>query len=615
MSDVILREDLLSSFLVLQESFKESLDDAKKLDKQFQKIQKDFSVRMASCIRQAKKSLPDENSLSNQMDSILSAITVTDQAWQDNLTSYDKGLNFRQNFQDSLLVFVFGKVKSGKSSLGNYMAWGNTDPSVQLKTPESTIYQPEYFTEVNTNVANGDTHDEAKINREFRVGATEATSSIQGFRLPGLTWVDSPGLHSVNDINGQLAQEYVDHADLILYTMSSDAPGRASDIEEIKELTDKGKEILVLITGSDLNDEFWDDELSDLVHNVEMKTEENQQKQREYVKNELKIVDRKDILSVSARYAQEHSNELNEMKSSGMTQLFSRLHSISQNKGLQIKRAVPMINFNKFLSKCEKELHPYKKLTEDLNAEIGKLERSVPKVMSRHAREAQQEMSVLISSTFDSLANHRDDDEKMNQELREAKRGWNDKLQQIIGAALESGLVDISNNLKQAADKTWYTASLELPGFSIEKITEKISTGHVPGTKNRNSGWGGLSGAVVGGFVGFFIGGPPGAVAGSSVGGGLGGLAGSAIGDDAKLKTKDIEINVGDNLESLKKQARDEYMRIIETVIKDESKKMLKDVLADMRNVTSQITNELSRVNEGVKKLKELSLQNIRRGM
>lgn len=615
MSDVILRENLLSSFLVLQESFKESLDDAKKLDKQFQKIQKDFSVRMASCIRQAKKSLPDENPLSNQMDSILSAITATDKAWQDNLTSYDKGLNFRQNFQDSLLVFVFGKVKSGKSSLGNYMAWGNTDPSTILKTPESTFYQPEYFTEVNTNVTNGDTHDEAKLNREFRVGATEATSSIQGFRLPGLTWVDSPGLHSVNDINGQLAQEYVDHADLILYTMSSDAPGRASDIEEIKELTNKGKEILILITGSDFNDEFWDDELNDLVVKVKMKTDGNQQKQREYIKNELKVVNSRDILSVSARYAQEHSDELNEMESSGITQLFSRLRSISQNQGLQIKRAVPMTNFNKFLSKCQKELHPYKKLTEDLNAEISKLERSVPMIMSRHAREAQQEMSALISSTFDLLANHRDDDEKMNQELREARRGWNDKLQQIIGTALESGLVDISNNLKQAADKTWYTASLELPGFSIEKVTEKISIGHVPGTKNRNSGWGGLSGTVVGGVVGFFIGGPPGAVLGSSLGGGVGGLAGSAIGDDAKLKTKDIEINVGDNLESLKKQVRDEYLRVIETVIKDESEKMLKDVLADMKNVTRQITNELSRVNEGVKNLKALSLQNNRRGI
>ncbi|SIR36462.1 Dynamin family protein [Shewanella morhuae] len=611
MSDLILREQLLTSFQTLKSDFMASLDDAKKLDSEFQKAQKTFAVRMDSHIRQAQKRLPEENPLSSQIDGILSAISDTDKAWQANLASYDKGLSFRQDFQDSLLVFVFGKVKSGKSSLGNYIAWGHTDPSENLKSSVPISLQPEYFTAANTNVVNGDADDEAKHRREFRVGATEATSSIQGFRLPGLTWVDSPGLHSVTGSNGKLAQEYVAHADLILYIMNSAAPGRASDLKEIKELKSKGKETLILITGSDINEEDWDDELGEIVTRVQMKSKETRQMQREYIAKELEDIDSNDILSNSARYAQEHLTDPKEMQNSGMVQLFSRLHSISQNQGVQIKRAVPMTNFSNFLDKCRKELQPYTKLTNDLDAEIAHLESSVPKVMARYTREAQKEMYAIIDDTFNSLENYRDDDEQMNQELRYARRSWNDKLQQVIGIALENGLADITKELKHAVDNTWYSASLELPNFSIEKVTEQIPDGQVNGTKKRNSGWGGLGGLVAGGVAGFMLGGPAGAFLGSSLAGGAGSMAGSAFGSDAKLKTKTIELNVGDNLESLKKQLRDSYASVVKTVIEDESKKVLTSTLAEMRTVTLLVATELREVNERVEAMKALSLQKI----
>lgn len=611
MSDLILREQLLTSFQTLKSDFMASLVDAKKLDSEFQKAQKTFAVRMESHIRQAKKRLPEENPLSRQIDGILSAISDTDKAWQANLASYDKGLSFRQDFQDSLLVFVFGKVKSGKSSLGNYIAWGHTDPSENLKASVPVSLLPEYFTAANTNVVNGDADDEAKRRREFRVGATEATSSIQGFRLPGLTWVDSPGLHSVTDSNGKLAQEYVSHADLILYTMSSGSPGRASDLKEIRELKSKGKETLILLTGSDVNEEDWDDELGEPVSRVQMKSKETRQQQREYIAKELEGIDSNDILSNSARYAQEHLTDPKEMQNSGMVELFSRLHSISQNQGVQIKRAVPMTNFSNFLDKCRKELLPYTKLTNELDAQIAHLESSVPKVMARYTREAQKEMYAIIDDTFNTLENYRDDDEQMNKELRSARRSWDAKLQQIIGHALESGLAEISNELKHAADKTWYSASLELPNFSIEKVTEQISAGYQAGTKKRNSGWGGLGGLVAGGVAGFMLGGPAGAALGASLASGAGSMAGSAFGSDAKLKTKTIELNVGDNLESLKKQVRDSYASVVKTVIEDESKKVLTNTLAEMRTVTLLVATELREVNERVEALKALSLQKI----
>ncbi|GIA25692.1 hypothetical protein VCSRO179_3396 [Vibrio cholerae] len=611
MAEVILRQDLLKSFQALQSSFQAALTDAKQINSEFEKIQKRFSVRLAAHIRQTKECLPESHPLTAQIDGILSALSDTDKAWQENLNSYDKGLAFRKNFQDSLLVFVFGKVKSGKSSLGNYMAWGQTDPIMELKDKVPEYLQPEYFTADNTQVENGDAENEAIHRQEFRVGAIEATSSIQGFRLPGLTWVDSPGLHSVNGINGQLAQEYVDHADLILYTMRSDAPGRASDMMEIRELKEKKKEILILVTGSDINEDDWDDELDTLVTKVNMKSEQTRLQQREYIANQLDGIVSEDIVSLSARYAQEHHSDAEAMKNSGITQLFSRLSCISQNHGVQVKRSVPLKNFSVFLGRCLEQLQPYKQLIDELDTKIKNLETSVPKVMTRYSRESELKMSLFINQTFDELERQRNNEELINQELRKARCSWNDQLQQLIGDALERGLAEISHELKNAADKTWHSASLELPNFSIEKVTEQVPVGFKPSTKKRGRGIGGMLGSVVGGVSGFLIGGPAGAFVGASAGGTLGGMAGGAYGEDAQIRLKTIELNVGDNLELLKKQVRDNYVTVVRDVIKHEYEKVLSNALVEMRSVTQLIKNELDVVNIKIEELQQLSLQKI----
>ncbi|MCP5972895.1 dynamin family protein, partial [Klebsiella pneumoniae] len=78
---------------------------------------------------------------------------------------------------------------------------------------------------------------------------------IQGFKLPGFTWVDSPGLHSTNTANGDLARKYVDQADLILYTMNSQAPGRQSDMSEVSSLLNGKRSLMILLTGSDITEE------------------------------------------------------------------------------------------------------------------------------------------------------------------------------------------------------------------------------------------------------------------------------------------------------------------------------------------------------------------------
>ena len=124
----ICRQELLHSFEKLEIQFSQALTEAKLRDDDFESIRTTFQQRLTDRLHEARGKLPDNNPLTENIKGFISLIGKTNEAWDRKISSRNKGLAFRAGFNDSLLVFVYGKVKSCKSSLGNYMAWGNTDP-------------------------------------------------------------------------------------------------------------------------------------------------------------------------------------------------------------------------------------------------------------------------------------------------------------------------------------------------------------------------------------------------------------------------------------------------------------------------------------------------------
>ena len=604
MSKGMSRQTLLESFGELKGQFDTSLAEAKELDDQFMALQKKFHQGISGHLLNAQEKIPKESPIRVQLEGFLAAVKRTDAAWQKNINCRDKGLQFRKGFNDSLLVFVYGKVKSGKSSLGNYMAWGQTDPDIHVKTATPADRQPSFFSHENTHSENGDSQNEALNRQEFRVGATEATSSIQGFRLPGLTWVDSPGLHSVNEQNGRLAKDYVEHADLILYTMRSDAPGRASDLNEIQELKTNGKEMLILVTGSDINQEDWDEVLDEIKVTVQMKPQETRRKQRDYIAEQLGFINSDQLVSISARYAQEHANDLDKVVDSGMGQLFSTLHRISQQDGVRLKRNVPMRNFYQFIKICGDELAPYHQFITDLEATMVRVQTDVTKSMTNEIRAAQAKMRSKIEISFEEFVGLRNDEHRMNEAIRNAHRNWNELLQQVIGHALHEIFSKASERFKSAVSQTWHTSALSLPDFSVDKVTEMIPSG----VRKGNRGLFGGAGTLVGAGLGFLIGGPVGATVGSV----LGGAAGGAAGHSAEVSTRSIEVITGDNFEQIREQTRTVYSEAIEKTIRAQADTSLTQLLADLQQTIRQLSQEIMDTQQGLDALKLAAEQKIR---
>ncbi len=602
MTETVSRHELLESFKNLKDQFSQALNDAQNQDHKFEEIRQIFSKKFAKQLEDARKNIPAKNPMAAQIEGFISLLYNTSHTWNERIGKREKGIGFRANHNDSLLVFVFGKVKSGKSSLGNYIAWGNTDPSDMDKHLDHASLQPHYFSHDQSEVSGGDEHKEAEKRREFRVGATEATSSIQGFNLAGLTWIDSPGLHSLNPKNEQLAKNYVEHADLILYTMKSDAPGRDSDLKEIKDLNNKYKKTLLLITGSDDVEEDWDETTEQIIQKTVMKDVTRRNKQKQSVINELhKILgfsesNNIDVTSISARYAQLNQNDPKCFADSGMGELFSTINILIKTDGLRIKQQAPMANFKNFLESCLDDLKPYHQLMHDFEEPIVEIQKKIPITVRQEVRVAQTIMRSEIDRAFNALEANRHDQSDMQNNIQILQKSLGEYLQKLIADSLNNVFYEVMQDFRSSMVSTFRKSDLaQLPEFKIETAEEQIPLGVNKGTRKRNGG----IGALLGAGLGFLAGGPVGSMAGATIGSTLGAMTGG----DTTTNMETIKINTGDNFQIIKQSAMTMYIDTLERNIEQKAEELLSTLITDTRKLANELSDEIKTVESNLKML------------
>lgn len=593
----ISRPELLNIFKELQQKFNFSQEQ----DQVFKSHCHQFQQNMAGYLKASEHTISKNNPLFQQIEKFRNILEKTNQNWQKKITTQDTGVHFRAGFNDSLLVFVYGKVKSGKSSLGNYMAWGHTDPTEQQKSEIQKELQPVYFSGQKTEVKGGDVAKEAEIKKEFRVGATEATSSIQGFSLDGLTWIDSPGLHSINQENGDLAKDYVEHADLILYTMKSDSPGRESDLNEILNLYRADKKIILLLTGSDDVAHDWDDEKDEMISTTVMKDRQRRLDQQKYVRLALEKIpelagktNNIEILSFSARYAQENEGQVDNFADSGMGQLFAALGKIAREDGVKLKHRTPMLNFKNFLADFMSDLENYAQLIVDFQQPIERIQKSIPIQINEQKRLIQQQLSQKVDAEFESLTPYRDDPIQMKQAIKKIADTLAQQQNEAMITAQQTILQEVMSEFgSQLTNVIQHNALLDLPEFKIEQRTEQVADSVTSGTRRRNGGLGALGGGILGGAIGI-LGGPAGVATGASIGSTLGGWLGGKTGDDASVNYREITLNVGDNLIHIQKQFSERLQNSIQVQMTEFQKTLLEMALNSAEYLVTQLKNEIN---------------------
>ncbi|KGN00181.1 hypothetical protein Z969_10045 [Clostridium novyi A str. 4570] len=272
-----------------------------------------------------------------------------------------KGMTFIHDFERHFTVSVFGKVKAGKSYIGNFVMGKSL-------RKEGIASSYDKLGDLTVNVYDrGKMYEQKKLStldeekecngEEFYVNKSEATSTIQWVNIGGMCWFDTPGIGSVTIENEVLAKEYVKNSDLVIFACNSDAAGTRQEFFEIKQLYEMQKPILLLLTQSDIYDFDVDDDGNEISILIP-KSEKDRNDQEQYMLDTLReqgmedVLKYADILTISALLATEALKNNDEImfEQSNIGKLLDKLTDITKNDAAEIKRNTPKGRINEMIN-------------------------------------------------------------------------------------------------------------------------------------------------------------------------------------------------------------------------------------------------------------------------
>ena len=313
-------------FYALLETFESKVNQKKSIqDEALSLKNKLISQLLSSTETLSSEELKDSNPsavmLNFTKETIRRNVEYIDKKWSDLLELQ----TFVQGFDHKLIILVFGKVNSGKSSFSNLF--------VEQYVEDNPETAAQYFY-----LENGE-----KVNTDepFAVGSTETTARIQGIELGNLVLLDTPGLHSVTDENGELTRKYTDSADLVLWLTNSGSPGQIQELNELKVELQKQKPLLPIITKSDTYEE--DEVDGEIVSELIMKSEADRSLQQQDVlsrtrqKIDAMVQDTNGTdqmlrpISVSAHYVEAYHELPETLAQSGFIDLYEGINATFQS--------------------------------------------------------------------------------------------------------------------------------------------------------------------------------------------------------------------------------------------------------------------------------------------
>ena len=285
------------------------------------------------------------------------------ECWRQEVNNFTRSYDFMRENEKNMLVMVFGAVKTGKSSLGNFLGGKEF-----LETKEDNFYKKVYK----------DSHlrPQFKIEEEgrennleggwFREDTIDATGAIQHFNLGGMKWIDSPGTGAVRKDGDKFAMEplvakYLDDVDFGVFLMASDNPGLIKDFAYIRDMHKKNKPIMVVITRSDTSDflvtsdgKLARDSEGNFIDIDVPKTAETRKMQEDYIKSQALEygINNIDVMSISvklARVAMKNGDETLYLKSN-MNKFYSKLIDCIGKNAVKLKIKNPQDRINNLVS-------------------------------------------------------------------------------------------------------------------------------------------------------------------------------------------------------------------------------------------------------------------------
>jgi energy-coupling factor transporter ATP-binding protein EcfA2 len=516
-----------------------------------------------------------EHPLAALLESNVQALEQGVRAWGERLQVMLSGRTFLDHFDRSLIVLVYGKVKCGKSTLGNFLAG--------LEHPVTGPYggRPVRFLRHATSDAPEALPEPVEMDPPaFRASPTECTREIQTFALGGMAWVDTPGIHSMTAANQALAQRYADHAELVIYTTSSGSPLRASDMPELIDLAvRRQKPVMIVVTRCD---ERVLDETPDgrIIRALRPKGPRSRAEQQQWLDEQLAACGLEATLGganvafVSVDVAREaiRTGDVALFEQSGMPALYEQLGAVLTRDACSLKRQAPKQRFNTVLD--ELLVAPPASSTEvptlsalrgtfvALDARIAEAQATLERLAPGIARRVQARALTRIERLV------LDASEAVERRGGGAGPGWHAAIGEVVREELAAVLEEDAGPVLAGFQAEFDRMLGAFGGLAVPEVAARFDTIAITEEVFYRRTGGSLGGLLMGAMAAVVLAplGPGAVVVGGLVAGAAGSVAGEKLGS-ALAPTKTKSVQVGTNADAVLAEAASQLDRTLPPAI------------------------------------------------
>jgi len=418
--------------------------------------------------------------IDNLLNSNLHSIKKSTQNWVKNFKDLLQRTKFRDELESYFIVIIFGKVKAGKSSLGNFIAKN------RLKHQSIKFFKYDVAGR-EQEIAKLEEIQDDKEQNGFKTNNLECTVEIQGFKLSKLAWIDTPidtpGLGSMTPENGKLAKKYIEAADYIIYPLSSDSPLQKDEQKQIKELFEQGKKVTVCITKSDKYDEdececglkYECDKCDDgIIRVLVNKSEEDRKKQEKWARDELsKIIDSSkesligDIISISVHTAKKgiESGDEKLLKESNIERFYDLMTDVIKNDASKFKGSTP---YNGLISFINGILKSDKNSLESIISKLDSLKRRIQESEEKILKFKKSIEIDINNILFDVVRESEITVNNSKRKFQEFDRAIQEEVMKLIDRNLREAFDNVSKEIENL------NLSLSTDNFEVKKRYKTI---------------------------------------------------------------------------------------------------------------------------------------------
>lgn len=467
-----------------------------KIDTKRDNVFKELNCFEEFCLNKKSKYYPKGDKLNPIEEKLVDTIEDINEnikQWHHQIEKNKKGIKFMHSHEKYLVVMIFGAVKAGKSTLGNFFA-GKDFINASFDNEYKHRAHPVFATEEKGRDT-GDIEKDNNGNTWFSEGVTDTTGAIQYFTLSGLRWMDSPGTGALEKDNDkrnmeEMVNEYIPYTDFCIFLMNSSEPGLMADMKYIKKLSREEQEAMVVITKSDYVDED-EDENGNLIRVWCAKTPENRKMQEDDILQRLHKtypdmpVNKFRAISVSTLLANSaiKNNDEQKYKDSNLDKLMMILSNKVSENIIELKEKKPKQNLNNFIESVIIEKEDFKginELEEQLNSILKPID-EYKETIREITKKLQKGIGLKIKNEVRKFSQQWVDEiNRINSNMDD--KFLSGKIMQIANSILQKEINDsianiIGNYQEQRikiVEKTFNLGGIEKKHTTIKKQYEEV---------------------------------------------------------------------------------------------------------------------------------------------